>query len=314
MTADSPQQFSSNFADIELLTEAMAGWDVRFLPLERGNANFQINMLRSPAAMVQQISLGSRAYQGGAPAEGFVTFGLIAETRGEIQWNGFQLSQSSIVIFPAGQEFRCVTPTGFQATSIAVEKEKLAKIAEHCQLPIDIQTLDSTELAFLISTEETNYLQRLLRSADIASTLTPDERLSVLEHDLPLCLLQLISFAQDRSQHPVKVKASDQALGRALNFFKANADKPIRIADVCRVTGTDERMLQRAFKDYLDVTPLEYLRLDRLQRARRMLMFSQAKLAISEIAFDCGFTHLGRFSGYYHQQYGELPTETVLAS
>ncbi|MEH6569043.1 MAG: helix-turn-helix domain-containing protein [Halioglobus sp.] len=82
---------------------------------------------------------------------------------------------------------------------------------------------------------------------------------------------------------------------------------------MCRATSTDERMLQRAFRDYLDVTPLEYLRLGRLQRARRMLMFNPSKIAISEIAFDCGFTHLGRFSGYYFQQYGELPNETVLA-
>jgi len=311
MTADSLQSFNSSFTDIDLFTDALAGWDVRFLPLERGGGDFQISMLRTPAVMIQQVALGSRAYQGGAPAEGFVTFGLITDTCGGIKWNRFNLNQTSITVFPAGQEFRCVAPAGFQPTSITIEKVKLSQIAEHYQLAIDIETLGSTEIALPISREETQYFQRLLRSVGIRGTLNSNERLSVLEHDLPLCLLQLYSVAQDRSQQPIGVKASDLALSRALQFFKMNAAKPIGITDVCRAAFIDKRMLQRAFRDYFDVTPLEYLRLDRLQRARRMLMLSQSNISVSEIAFDCGFTHLGRFSGYYLKQYGELPNETA---
>ena len=314
MTANSLQQFSLSFTDVDFFTEALSGWDTRFLPLERGDGSFQLNRLSTPVAMVSQVSMGTRVSQGGAPAEGFVTFGLITDACGEMKWNNYPLNQSSIVIFPTSQEFHCVTPAGFQATSIAIEKGKLAQIAEHYQLAIDIETLGSTELALTISKEETEYLQRLVRSAGITDTPKPNERLSALEHDLPLSLLQLISVAEDRLQQPIKMKASDQALSRALQFLKMNAAEPIQITDVCHAACTDKRMLQRAFRDCFDVTPLEYLRLDRLQRAHQMLRFNPAKISISEIAFECGFTHLGRFSGYYLQQYGELPNETASLS
>ena len=284
---------------------------MRFLELEREGGGFQMNMLSTPVAMVSQISVSSRVRQEGAPVEGFVTFGLVTDTCGGMRWNNYRLNQSSILVFPNSQQFNSITPAGFQGTSIAIEREKLAQIAEHYQLAIDIETLDSRELAIPISREKTEYLQRLIRSAGITGTPKPNERLSVLERDLPLSLLHLISVAKDRSLQPNKMKASDQALNRALQFFKMKVGEPIGITDVCRAAFTDKRMLQRAFRDYFDVTPLEYLRLDRLQRARRMLMLSQSKISVSEIAFDCGFTHLGRFSGYYLQQYGELPNETA---
>ena len=134
MTVDSLQKLSFSFTDVDFLTEALAGWDTRFLPLERGDSSFQLTLLSTPMAMVSQVSVGTRVSQEGAPAEGFVTFGLVTDTCGEMKWNNYQLSQSSIFISPTSQEFRCVSPAGFQGTSIAIEKVKLAKIAERdCQ-------------------------------------------------------------------------------------------------------------------------------------------------------------------------------------
>ena len=162
MTVDSPQQFSLSFPDIDSLTESIEGFDLRFLELEREGGGFQMNMLSTPVAMVSQISVSSRVRQEGAPVEGFVTFGLVTDTCGGMRWNNYRLNQSSILVFPNSQQFNSITPAGFQGTSIAIEREKLAQIAEHYQLAIDIETLDSRELAVPISREKTEYLQRLI--------------------------------------------------------------------------------------------------------------------------------------------------------
>ena len=76
MVDQSLQRFSYNFDDIDLLTEAMAEWDVQFLPLDPTGGHHSTNLLISPNVIVQQLLVGQRVHQQGSTSEGFITFGL----------------------------------------------------------------------------------------------------------------------------------------------------------------------------------------------------------------------------------------------
>ncbi|MNR39034.1 HTH-type transcriptional activator RhaS [compost metagenome] len=54
---------------------------------------------------------------------------------------------------------------------------------------------------------------------------------------------------------------------------------------------------------------MAWLRLQRLDAARAQLRRGDAH-SIAEVALRCGFAHLGRFSAYYRERFGELPSET----
>jgi len=79
------------------------------------------------------------------------------------------------------------------------------------------------------------------------------------------------------------------------------------------LAGVSVRGLQQGFRDYLGITPLEYLREVRLARARDDLLAAdpEADVSVTEVAYRWGFGHLARFAGYYRHRYGELPSETL---
>ncbi len=57
---------------------------------------------------------------------------------------------------------------------------------------------------------------------------------------------------------------------------------------------------------------MAYFQTLRLHAARTELKATDiVEVSVSRIARDFGFYHSGKFSGYYHRQFGELPSETL---
>jgi AraC family ethanolamine operon transcriptional activator len=84
------------------------------------------------------------------------------------------------------------------------------------------------------------------------------------------------------------------------------------IADTCRATEVSERTLQYAFRRYVNMTPLIYLRMCRLNRVRATLRHLDSNsTTVTTVALRYGFIHLGRFSADYKNAFGELPSETL---
>lgn len=90
-------------------------------------------------------------------------------------------------------------------------------------------------------------------------------------------------------------------------------DEPLQITDVCRALGVARRALQYSFQDVLDINPVTYLRLLRLNGARRDLLNAHDKpVNVQDILARWGFWHASRFSAEYKKMYNELPSRTLL--
>jgi adenylate cyclase len=100
-------------------------------------------------------------------------------------------------------------------------------------------------------------------------------------------------------------------VSRALQFLnnspEARHDVPA-LARACQVTA---RTLQRHFQGFLGQSPTEVLRGIRLDRIRRELLLGRDDVTISDLATRFGFTHLGRFSGWYRDRFDETPAATL---
>jgi AraC family ethanolamine operon transcriptional activator len=84
------------------------------------------------------------------------------------------------------------------------------------------------------------------------------------------------------------------------------------ISELCHIANLSERSLQLAFKEYLGVTPIRYLRLVRLNGVRRDLLTAHPKKErVVDVALNWGFIELGRFAGEYRQLFQELPSTTL---
>ncbi|MFP6847839.1 MAG: helix-turn-helix domain-containing protein [Pseudomonas sp.] len=90
------------------------------------------------------------------------------------------------------------------------------------------------------------------------------------------------------------------------------ADVVPSIVDVCTAAGVSERALQYAFRTYVDMPPIAYLRRCRLNRVRATLRTSDPQTTtVTQIAMRFGFLHLGRFAQDYRQLFDESPSVTL---
>jgi AraC-like DNA-binding protein len=101
---------------------------------------------------------------------------------------------------------------------------------------------------------------------------------------------------------------------RAIDFIEAHLHLPMTLADIARASGVPGRTLLEHFKDHRSVSPMRYLREARLARARQALRSADVGASVTDIAMECGFSHLGRFALEYRGQFGESPSETLRRS
>ena len=98
---------------------------------------------------------------------------------------------------------------------------------------------------------------------------------------------------------------------RAEEFMLAHPDQPLAIEDVAAAAGVGARALQLAFRRFRDMTPMEFLRRARLERAHADLQAARPGTTVTEIATRWGFAHFGRFAQSYRACYGQSPSQTL---
>jgi transcriptional regulator GlxA family with amidase domain len=84
--------------------------------------------------------------------------------------------------------------------------------------------------------------------------------------------------------------------------------EPIRIEDLVELTGTSARSIYRAFRESRGYSPMQFAKLRRLERARRLLLESSPGQSVTSIALACGFTELSHFTRAFSQTFGEPPS------
>lgn len=87
--------------------------------------------------------------------------------------------------------------------------------------------------------------------------------------------------------------------------------EPPTVLDVCSALGVSRRTLQYCFAEIYGISPLAYLRLIRLNRARQALLAAREGDTVAQIAAHWGFWHLSRFAQDYRHLFGELPSDTL---
>ncbi|GII23306.1 AraC family transcriptional regulator [Planosporangium mesophilum] len=97
---------------------------------------------------------------------------------------------------------------------------------------------------------------------------------------------------------------------RAIDAMEANPERPFTLPELAELVGCSVRSLQEAFRRYVGVPPMTYLRDVRLQRVHEDLSAADGTASVAEVAYRWGFHHLGRFAADYRRRYGVSPSRT----
>ncbi|MBA7706491.1 hypothetical protein ES703_115345 [subsurface metagenome] len=153
---------------------------------------------------------------------------------------------------------------------------------------------------------------------DLAERNGPDRPMSpVAAADCREALLDALLAGQRHSLSDAiatfsgQIETLPRALRRARDCLQASAAEPLDLVRLAEAAGIGVRALQLGFQRHFGVTISEMLLDMRLAEFNTRLRSAPSDARIIEIAFDLGFTHLGRMSGAYRAKFGETPSATL---
>lgn len=91
-------------------------------------------------------------------------------------------------------------------------------------------------------------------------------------------------------------------LRQVIEYIADHYCEDISSSDISEKFGYDESYFCRLFKSVIGVRPMEYIRILRLEKARRIM--AHEKTSISKVAIDCGFSDVNYFTRCFRRHYG----------
>ena len=102
-------------------------------------------------------------------------------------------------------------------------------------------------------------------------------------------------------------------MARITEVLREREASPLRLADLCEVTGVSERTLRTMFLEQFGVGPKRYLRTRKLHAVRAALTVADpARETVSGIARRFGLSDIGRMAKDYSALFGEYPRVTLM--
>ena len=223
-----------------------------------------------------------------------------------------------------GNTFMIIADGEYSVTFPELNRTVTAKSGEIAFIPTGIKFLHKAvtpytgyNITFLTNdTEHPFYLAATpgkiaLPREQINAILTAMERISILPHNSKLLehiaeriLVENYLFCQGEG---ASFKPFSDEVKRAVAYMRHNLHKKIDIAALAKELYLSHNGLIFKFKQELDTTPSDYLKLMRLRSAKVLLI--NESFSITKISEMCGYSSPYYFANVFRSHYGMSPTE-----
>ena len=240
------------------------------------------------------------------------TVGLLfpLSASGQFLASGDNVANGKLVVLPDGSGTDIVGPDLVGSEAILVAEPRFVEMLE-----VLCPTRKSRWLDQMAVIQGDAAQLRALRNAVLDLVAHPG--LEPHPEEVSNLLAATIAWMADSSrqwrQEGFRVNGARRRVAKlAQEFLEEHYREAVRIEDLCRLTGVGIRSLQRAFREYFDLTISDYLKAVRLDAARRVLVATRSsERTVAKIALRHGFNHLGRFSVEFRERFRESPREAL---
>ncbi len=176
----------------------------------------------------------------------------------------------------------------------------------------ELHFADSVTLDNGIGAHGAATLRYVVSSLDKNPTLLESRLIaSSFETLLTDIILALPHSFYDELLGPAKKLAAPDKVIRAEEYMEANAHLPITLTEVISHVGCSKKAFYSNFRRYREYSPHDFLIDRRLRLAHERLSNPDSSDTVTSIAYDSGFSHMGRFSQAYYKRYGVKPSDTL---
>jgi AraC family transcriptional regulator, ethanolamine operon transcriptional activator len=308
--------------DIDEQSTLLPGWEQEYRQLGCGRFVGSVSTVQGPRMTIVGEQTNQSLHEKiVAPADSLV-FGLVLNRDDALQVNRRAVNTQSLIVLEGGKEYDFRTEGSTELLGVSLESDlfrdadsgRYRDVVERA-LAQSVVVLDDSATAML------RHLWLMMSTILRDNESWPDSMpLSLLADTALSNILLALNLSANRRAPAMPQSAERQArvVQQAIQYMQANLGRSFSIADVCAATHVSERTLQYHFENCLAMSPVQYLKIMRLNAARRLLRNApgqwtqrQPTLSIAEIAAQCGYDHPSRFAGDYRRQFGVLPSETL---
>ncbi len=149
-------------------------------------------------------------------------------------------------------------------------------------------------------------------SALCANELGEANKTRTVEDELACDFLLAANFAGKTAVNGQDDHLNTAAIRRVAERIRDQLTETFSRADLCEISGLHVRTLTRGFQLVYGVGPMQFLREQRLDAIRQLLLVGRPEeTSVTRVAEDLGMGHLGRFAHAYKLRFGESPIDSL---
>lgn len=290
------QAFSTT--DVTDQVRATPGWQQQYRQMSPGHFSGELRCLGLDGVEVYEERLNTRVEQFFRAPSGALAF-------------CFDRSDHSLYLLNEESRNIWITPENYQEVAVVFDQAYLQRHG------LDLKRLEGLFMVPLGGVQNALFggwlsatLSRLSADGQGADQQALGKQL------LDDCLFILDSACQRLQGDAQGRRNEERAIMRRVSEWAADSpEETLNLVELAHVAGVSLRQLQQAFKAFTGLPPAHWLRLRRLNGARRdLLRQGPGEVTVAEVAMRWSFWHLGRFSESYRQLFRELPSETLRRS
>ncbi len=313
--ADTPTISSTESEDPIVQASSLAKWSQDYTQLSNGKFLGRTVDLSLGPVQVLRETMTQAVDQKCHPLTDCYSVGIASHTGGT--WQSRPLEAESLFLLPRGEAARLRTPAQSDILVAFVDRAELQRSASQV-LGVDADKLFEGQRVKKLDTAAAGRFRTALHGIMVNALDCPDalnyqaatRRMS--EAIVDICLDVLGSAYETPRVERDALRVHRAIVERAREYILANREEPPTVTELCAYLNMSRRGVHYAFMQVLDVNPVTFIRNVRLHAVRRTLL--QGAESVSAAAHHWGFWHLGMFSCYYKELFGELPSETARKS
>lgn len=291
----------------------LAGWQQNYDQISRGFFRSRLVEIEFDDIHIFQEEFSQAVFQTGQCGKDTVALGVFSAMSGEARWHGGAVGMDDVLFLEGQGELVLTTPKTSCVLGVGLPTRQLETWCDGipgCTRE-NLRRLSANPLRDRLGAQN---LRTNLSGLIVELMNRPDDKLPAaiarqLHDELAGLIVNLLCGDPCKDERRVTGKAK-KVVQRARTYALDRRDEPPTMIDVCKHTYVSLRTLQNCFQAVLGESPATYLKMLRLNGARRDLMKRGGNARVSDVAADWGFWHLSQFSSDYRRMFGELPSAT----
>jgi AraC family transcriptional regulator, ethanolamine operon transcriptional activator len=304
--------------DSQALAHVVNGAEFEHRRLSGGSPDIDLLQCSLPHSVINRGNYSPAVLVNGTFSRNAITIGMITRQKQPTILNNSKVKLGTIEFCSENSEmcYRAWPENSWM--TLVIERERLLQFSEnHFGGPLDLPAGGITTIQpkdpksgeqLLDCLRDLDHSLRLLNMHSNISRIGES-----VENDLLARIVGFLSVKPivRRSGDHRRLRLCGEILRDTISMVEDDPSEMLDLHSMSRVTGLSPRTLQRTFQVEFGLCPQEWLRLERLNRVRDELSRSNSETSVTQVATRWGFFHLGRFSQYYRELFGEKPSETL---